>query len=535
MTRPSARPLEFRERSVALVLTALCAVPHLLRVFHAGGLWRDEVQPVAFAAMAPTAAAWRMLASDGPAGFPALLRVWSRGPWGLSDGGLRALGCVIGLSLLAALWAGARGGTSRAPLISVALLGTNAIVLRWGDAVRSYGAATVCVLLSFALLRRAVDSPAPKRFAAAGLAMILSVQFLYQSAFLVLAVCLAGAAVGLRRRRGDVVALSFLAGLCAAVSLLPYASTISRSQEWWDVMKVPVDASGLWAVLSQALGSPWPWMRWTWAGLFAGALGLAAAASLARKGSRDVDDALYGVVAAAAAAIFYFVFLKRASLPTKPWYYLPPMALIACGIDSALSLPATNAAARRARLLGAVLLCACAAPALLTEARTRQTDVDLIAQELSAAAAPDDLIVVNPWYCGATFHRYYRGRAPWTTLPPLDDYGLQRLDLLKLKLGEREPMRPLLERIAATLGAGRRIWWVGGVDSSPLGEVAPNPPPAPAGPGWHDQPYLNAWTRQASDLLRRRAKNVTVMPALTDDPVSAYENLPVFAASGWRP
>ncbi|MFZ0915941.1 MAG: hypothetical protein WAN04_03530, partial [Candidatus Udaeobacter sp.] len=56
----------------------------------------------------------------------------------------------------------------------------------------------------------------------------------------------------------------------------------------------------------------------------------------------------------------------------------------------------------------------------------RQTNVDFIAAQLSTQVAPNDYVIVHPFFCGVTFQRYYKAAALWTTLPPLEDYTLQR-------------------------------------------------------------------------------------------------------------
>src|SRR5437899_633264 len=65
------------------------------------------------------------------------------------------------------------------------------------------------------------------------------------------------------------------------------------------------------------------------------------------------------------------------------------------------------------------------------QAQVRQTNVDLLAASLGERAAKDDLIVVTPWYMGITFERYYRGAAPWKTVPPLESHSFHRYDLIK--------------------------------------------------------------------------------------------------------
>src|SRR4029077_2318741 len=77
----------------------------------------------------------------------------------------------------------------------------------------------------------------------------------------------------------------------------------------------------------------------------------------------------------------------------------------------------------------------------------RQTNVDLIAGRLSTEVARNDYVIVHPFYCGVTFERYYKAAAQWTTLPPLEEYALQRYDLFKAKMQTKDPIAPVIAQI----------------------------------------------------------------------------------------
>ena len=65
--------------------------------------------------------------------FFAVLRGWS-GVFGSdNDTALRALGCIIGLAVLGALWFNARAFGIRWPVLSLALIGLNPMLIRYGD------------------------------------------------------------------------------------------------------------------------------------------------------------------------------------------------------------------------------------------------------------------------------------------------------------------------------------------------------------------------------------------------------------------
>jgi hypothetical protein len=91
----------------------------------------------------------------------------------------------------------------------------------------------------------------------------------------------------------------------------------------------------------------------------------------------------------------------------------------------------------------------------------RQTNIDLIAARLSTEVAPNDYVIVHPRHCGTAFQSYYKGAAPWTTLPPLEDHAVHRYDLLKVKMQTKDPIAPVIARITSTLQSGDRVWLVG--------------------------------------------------------------------------
>jgi hypothetical protein len=166
--------------------------------------------------------------------------------------------------------------------------------------------------------------------------------------------------------------------------------------------------------------------------------------------------------------------------------------------------------------------------------KCRQTNVDLIAARLSTAVAPNDYVIVHPFYCGVTFKRYYKTAAPWTTLPPLEDYALMRYDLLKAKMQTKDPIAPVIDRITSTLQSGNRVWVVGDMPftQKPVPEILPAPNNAW---GWLDEPYSFYWGAQVNQLLSAHSGRATVVIAPSMNCVNPFENLPVTVVTGWKP
>jgi hypothetical protein len=383
-----------------------------------------------------------------------------------------------------------------------------------------------------------VEEASPSRVVLAGLMAVLSVQSLYQNAILLLAFCLGGCAVSLRRGRWKQIHILLSIGLVSACSLVPYAGIMSQAQEWWIVLKRPVDAPGVWQVLSQALDSPLPGMRWVWAGLSLLGIGFTVALHLPRYRSnatdRQKDLALFSAIAMVVGASGFYAFLRTASLPIHPWYYLPLMAPVALCLDVVTGALGEVFAIRSARVAFGVGMAISCFPFIFKGALARQTNVDLIAASLKEASS-DDLVLLYPWYYGVSFSRYYKGAAPWTTLPPLEDYRIHRYDLFKKKIMETNPIEPVLERMAKTLKSGHRVWLVGTAPLPRPSRRPPDIPPAPRGPlGWNDYAYFQAWDMQVGYLLQTHALYGELLPPAFDGPVNEYEDLRVLSVQGWR-
>ena len=169
----------------------------------------------------------------------------------------------------------------------------------------------------------------------------------------------------------------------------------------------------------------------------------------------------------------------------------------------------------------------------LDAVQCRQTNIDLIAAALREQAGPDDLILVHPWYYGISFERYAGGKTPWLTIPDLADHRFHRYDLFKLKMQMENPLQPELDRIAATLQSGHRVWIIGWLP------FARTPPPD-LGPapnqftGWLDEPYSQAWGESAGYLVSAHVEQVKAIPVASSNCVSDFENLPLVIVAGWR-
>jgi hypothetical protein len=520
---------------LALIVTAAAVFLHLVFLKNAGGLWRDEAGVVRLATLPDFGETWKYLGHEScPLFFPAVIRFWSDIGLGGTDFGLRVYGLIVGLLLLGAVWFNAWTLTRSVPLISLGLLAANIAVVRWGDSLRAYGTGSFLMLLTVALLWRFVAAPSRRRWLLALLAALAGVQCLFQNAFLLLAVCIAGGAVCWRRKDVKNVAAVLAIGLLAALSLIPYLRIIHEAKDWSVLSQSGFSPGLVWQNLSDALAPTMSWTKWLWIGL-----GLLAAfrwakilgRSEAPKDSSETPVVFFATTALIAGTIIFFIYLRLAALPTQVWYYLPLVTFAAVCLDAAFAngLPRLQ----MGRWLFVCLMVSVPFAKTFEAVQCRQTNMDFIASALREQAGPDDLIVVHPWYYGISFERYFRGKTPWLTIPDLADHRFHRYDLFKIKMQMENPLPPALDKIASTLQSGHRVWIVGWL------AFARTPPPD-LGPapnkfsGWLDEPYSQTWGASAGNLLAAHAEQVETIPIPSSNCVSAFENLPVIRIAGWR-
>jgi hypothetical protein len=542
MLKPTqARILERIGFGACALATLLAVWLHVVYLMHAGALWRDEASVVQLIKSDdPSLGAWLTRDFTFPAFFWALLRAWSALGLGASDFTIRILGFLVGIGLLGGIWLNARWMGLRWPFISLGLLAANLTLVRWGDGLRGYGCGSLFILLTLGLVWRLVRQPGPYTLLAASLAAVLSVQTLYHNAFLVLAACLAGCAICARHRQWRTAALVLGVGLVAAVSLLPYVPALIRSQQYSALFKMGFQLERLWATLAFALGSGLDWPILGWFALAPLVVGVGWAALFERGrgapiGSQDLP--LFAVMALVVGVGCFFAFLRLSEFPTQPWYFLPLMVFAAAALDGALvnwcrQFPAAPA------VFIALMVCA-PFPAVWKAVHARQTNVDLVAAELQRQAKPGDLILVHPFFLGITFDRYYKGPVSWSTLPPVADHRVHRMDLLLQGLCSKPLLQSTLDRMTNALSSGHDVWLVGDWPPPQPGEAAPpelpdSPPPGQPF-GWAESSLCTQiWERQAALLIGTRAQHAARVPVQPAVPISEVENARLIQVAGWR-
>lgn len=550
---PSAAPslLPPRVEVVAgLLLTAAVIVLLVATWLHAGPLWRDEASSASVAAQ-PTFSAMLVAHTwdSCPCLLHVLLRGWAAVGFGSSDLSLRAVGLLLGLGTLGLLWWGVREFGGKAPLLALVLLSLNPTMLLYGSSVRAYGLGVFTLLLVLITIWRLATRFSWWRAAAALGAALLCVQSLFTNSSLLLAVCLAGAAVALRRRDWKTTLTILAVGFVAALSVAPYVVAIggldfgaTSSRLTYEISTQNYPLSQFIFALQLALRSGAEGMLWVWGLLTIAAL--AGSAWLAFRPAKPAaepvpqrDRSLFFLVALAAGTISFFTMLCFTKVPTQPWYYLGMMGLAALCLDAGLG-PWVRRWTQTALVwsVALVLLAVLLYPQAYEAMHVRMTNLDQVCRQLKTQADPNDLILVNPFYLGVTVGRYYDGPAAVLTVPEtVNGLRYEPYDECRKIMAEDRPIDPLLQRVSQTLKAGRRVWIVGSMQFLRPGETPGMLPPAPHSQyGWFLAPYQELWTRQIAFLLQSHATKVGQTPVPALGPVQQYEDVQLLTVEGWH-
>jgi hypothetical protein len=231
----------------------------------------------------------------------------------------------------------------------------------------------------------------------------------------------------------------------------------------------------------------------------------------------------------------YAGFLKLLNYYTQPWYYLSLITFVAVCLEPLL-WPKQGSRQGPVRAVAAALFLAVTAVPSARIIATRHTNIDLVVENLATLAAPEDLILLTPWECGVTMNRYYKGRAGWSTIPPLTDFRFQAYQPVMAQMREESPLEPIFARAARAMQSGHRVWLVGGTPTPAPGQ----PPPflrrvGDGKDGWRGSAaFYTVWIMQVMHFLQEHfatAKRVTLSDV---GPVSEFENLSVAVVEGWK-
>jgi hypothetical protein len=521
--------------AVALGSTLLIICLHIVFGMHAGALWRDEVNSLEIATMRTLSEMWSNLCFDSfPALFFVVLRVVAGVPATAGDAALRIFGVSIGLLILGMIWLNARWLRLGFPLLSLALIGLNPMVIRYGDSIRAYGLGIALMLLALGAMWRLVESFTPGRAVFAALSAVLSVQCLYYNSILLLAICLGAAAVTMRRRQVKETLIVFAIGGISAVTLLPYVPIIQRVHLWNFIWKAPFTPAELWRTFGSRLEIA-AWIILFVLALIAGLWAIGRGQPADAEGPAKTERMLFGLVTLVIGTAGYAGFLGLLGYLTQPWYYIAFAAFAATCIEVVLASVRTREWSLLGRAACTLAIAGAGVYPAWQATHLRQTNVDVVAAQLEADAKPNDLILINSWNYGISFRRYYHGPAKYETVPPIEDLRSHRVDLLKAQMMAPAPMAPVLQRMDETLRNGHTIWLIGSLNFVPPGKEPQVISPGYDGPnGWVGGNFYATWAEQAGFVVQNHALHFERVRVPLAQPVNRYENLPLSAIRGWR-
>ncbi len=546
------------EWCLAGALTLAWIVFHLRFFLHAGGLWRDEITSVNLCNSPTISDVINNLQYDSfPLLWHLILRVWIRSGIGTSDRGIRLFGLLIGLGILATIWANARRFRLPAPIAMLALLGFTSAFVYDGDSIRAYGLGILLGLLTLGFMWDVATRPTAPRVALASLTALAGVQVLFYNSVILFAICCGAAIVALRHRKLKRVLLIGSIGLVCAVSMVPYHVLLARTAGYRSTWQHAPSLSWFIFKFVEAVGydSMNPVLRNThndriWEAAFFAALVVGVLTLLRIGRSRSTvpapadppnsfgpsdfrkDVLTYHLTVLLVGIVGYWAFLYSLSYVMQPWYYVALLALVAACVDGLMSSTQTPVV-RIILCLGAIYYCAATAEANWDNAALRKTNIDLICDRLSRVENQGDLVVISPFFYGITFQRYDKGPAKFVALPGIDFLAYAKMDLLDKPVHDPYATKPVLRQIAETLQSGHAVYLVGdyfkpGYDQTPPPTIGAAPNPVLA---WNAGPLFN-WPEEVADFVAHHAKNEQPFDVPVQD-VSGYERPAVKVVTGW--
>jgi hypothetical protein len=535
--------------AAVLITVAVCAL-HFYYWLHIGGLWRDEVNLIVLSHQHSFA---DMARDSFPILMPLIVRFWFVIGLGDSDLHLRLIGLMVGLGTVAALWVGVWKIRREPPLIGLALLGLNSTMIFFGDSLRAYGLGSVVAVMLTAAAFVFLRKPSTARTVWLALFAILSVQVLYHNVVLVAAVCFGAWTVCWRRADKPSAVKILIVAVVSAASLLPYVNILRGLTSGGPASQVFRTGATMrrfiWSC-DDIFGFPrWGYI-YVWAALaliiiVCACIGFGRLARAAgnKPGGADLpvsqdalphsDYSLFASVTLLLAAVGFPIFFWQAQMPMQSWYLLPFVGLAVVCFDGGRPVfPGLLRFVFVGLVAGSAVLSGLTTMNLLTR---QFSNVEAFASELARDAGPDDYILVHPWNWAITFNYYYKGAAPWNTVPPISDHSIHRVDLVLAQMENTNALAPVLEKISQTLKSGHRVWFLGVANmqfprpgTPPL---KPLPPPPLRYSGWSESPYSSVWCAQTFQFIADHSVKFRQFKFSSLDGLT--ENMDIYVADGW--
>ena len=519
------------EWTLAVLLLVTIFALLVVRAMTAGALWRDQCGTAQLALMPLGELLQKFDHQTLPPLLPLLYRLHLK-LFGTANPSVQAFRFTAVVGLVVAAFISARMNGKQAPLLLLALLGLNSVLLYWGG----YALIAISIAVVLTLAAGLLLQPSSARAVGLAIAALISVQLLINNLLLVTVLTVA-AIVACLVRASYKWALVFASILIVCVlSDLVYLS-IYAGADWRILLKVPMTFGGLWPAIRSAFGKPRSLMLCLWYFVFAATL-IAALWRLIIAWRRDDAPrcrlSIFAILIVLLVPTAYCISFVLSGVVAESRHFLPMVAILAANFDVVIAHLANHSWIRLGRIaltVTALLVMPFASWQTLTK---RQTNIDIVAHRLEQEAGPNDLIIVNPWSFGISFNWYYHGVARWLTLPNISDHRIHRYDLIKEKMMSSSPLEDVKRETIAALRRGNRVWVVGSLyrQDPPGIPLFPFPAPDPEF-GWQHMIYRDAWTRQLRDFVARRATKVTcLMKPLPH--VSTLENVPLWVVEGER-
>jgi len=517
--------IERAERATAIVITLLALALHASRFVHAGPLWRDESGAAHLAASHFATIVAKHESFPPPFFF--IVRAWTTVAGG-SDASLRLFGLTVGVAFLSVIWWSVRKTAGTVPLLALALVAINPSFVVYGDSIRGYGLGTAAAVAAFGAFARLTVRPDRRAVVVAAATSIASVQVLFLNVPLLLALGVAAIGVGLVRRRPQVALAVTAVGAAAVLSVVVWIEPMLATRAWSALITVRTGPSEIFEEMARTASAEVPQVLCAWIFLLA----LSLVPLPAREGSDEQrrDARLFALLAWPALLLTHAYFLETLSYAPRPWYDLAVLAAVAAALDVRFS---ASHLSRAIRLVVAILVVLSIIVPAMTLARVRMSNVDRIAERISADAAPGDLAVVVPWYIGVSYGRYAQDSPRWMTVPEVADHGIHRFDLLGERLREPDPIHDVLDAVEQTLRSGHRIWVTANSEVVSAGAPLSALDLHAWSPGEGRTPLSRACLRFGA-FLRDHAARAERVPVASNDLVSDEERLELLMFSGWR-
>ncbi len=542
--------------AVGLGLTITVIVFHVARAHFAGALWRDEISTVEVAEQGSIHGFFDALTRDSFPGFTAvLLHVWRTGGWGGTVPGLRVFGSLVGIGLVVVLWCNSWRLARGVPLLSLALLAMNPVLIEWGDSIRGYGIGALLALLTLGLMGELCRHAKPGRrlMCMTSLCAIAATQTLYQNCFFLAAICAGAAVVAVRGHRWWTLIVIVGIGAASALCLLIYLPVMRAMNEIHPLVLVPVTGPIVLERFSAAIAVAGKLSAWYWTvGLVIGLVGaicaLAPVSEASAESTRASDLGLYALVVPLVGLPGFYLYYRILQFDLNVWYFIPIFALAAGSFDLAAAaclarFAGQNTLHRRLRLSLVILLLLCSVVATIggfgtswAQLHERFTNMDDVVRILAERVDDGDVILIVPEHLVPEFKRLWHKSNPVLAVPPENDPNCRGLFNVRRAMTQERPLEPTLDAIAEALREGHRVWAFEYVFFLPQGQLPPVLPPAPhPQTGWLAPPYTTSWEMQVGYYLQTHATDASTVAVNADGPVSDKEHIEqLIVLRGWH-